>query len=225
MNNYFYVFAFIVLMLQSCVTPKITKSYLDENGNTISRNKFYNEWHHNASKGRWDTKKGDTIEAKLFYKPNIETFKGDYQLLSVILEELSNKRYPRNTTFLISYYYKDDLCNLELHSNNNNWKKHRVRELKKHLAPQKTVIEKKYKDVETLVITQEGINFESIKKLDYLYSDTNNRIFKNLFRQSNLCGSYAIIKPNGLILVYNGESRLDITAKYLEPDVWYKYFK
>ena len=225
MNNSFYVFAFIVIILQSCATPKITRSYLDENGTTISKEKFYNEWRYNDNKGRWDTQNGNTIKAQLSLKPKIETLKGDYQLLSVILEELSHKRYPGNTTFLISYYYKDDHCTLESNSNNNNWGKYRVRELKKHLAPQKRALEKKYKNVETLVITQEGINFESIKKLDYLYSDTNNRIFKNLFRQPNLCGSYAIIKPNGLILIYNGESRLDITARFLEPEIWNKHFK
>ena len=224
MNKYFYVFAFIVLLLQSCVTPKITKSYLDENGNTISRKKFYNAWHHNASKGRWDTKKGDTIEARLTAKPRIERLEGNYQLLSIILEELSHKRYPRNTIFLISYYFKDDLCNPARNSSNNNWQKHRVAALRKHVAPQKVTIEKQYKNVKTLVITQEGINYEPIKDFDYLFTDTNNRIFNHIFREPSLCGGFAIIKPNGQILVSNGESRLDFTAQYIDPEFWEKSF-
>ena len=143
MCKYLYICLFCILtILQSC-THKITKSYLDENGNTISRKEFYNEWSHNAEKGRWDTRKGYTIEAKLTSKPRIERLEGNYQLLSITLEELSHKRYSRNTTFLISYYFKDDLCNPARNSSNNNWQKY-SNKLSSYLSSQDQYLDSHY---------------------------------------------------------------------------------
>ncbi|MFV9483013.1 hypothetical protein ACNI3T_04205, partial [Christiangramia sp. ASW11-125] len=56
------------------------------------------------------------------------------------------------------------------------------------------------------------------------YIDQENFFRNNIFIQPTLCNSFAAIKPNGQILVRNGESRIDFFAKFLMDENWSQFF-
>jgi len=41
----------------------------------------------------------------------------------------------------------------------------------------------------------------------------------------SFCGSSAALKPNGELLIYNGEGSISIITKNLETDKWNQFFK
>ena len=59
---------------------------------------------------------------------------------------------------------------------------------------------------------------------EYFFTDKSNFIQKNIFPTPTLCGSFAAIKPNGDILVKNGENRIDLFAQYLKDENWNNFF-
>jgi hypothetical protein len=215
---------FIVPLLQSCLsTQKSTREtsvWLDEQGKEVSEEKYRNKWGKDGGFARWD-KVEDGKRIATLPKPIYERLQGSYQGLHTILENLSGKEYENNTTFLLDYVYKDDFCSSKY---SNNWNKSTTKERKKFLDPQKKEIEKKYENVVILHLFQEGVTFKSSEDNCYFYTDTKNIILKNLFQEPAFCGSHAIIKPDGKILIRNGEYRLDWMAEFIEPENWNKIF-
>jgi len=59
---------------------------------------------------------------------------------------------------------------------------------------------------------------------EYFYSDRNNYFRNNYFIRPTLCGSFAALKPNGELLIRNGENRLDLFAEVLEKENWSNFF-
>ncbi len=215
---------FIGLLLQSCSsTQKLTGKtsvWLDEYGKEVSEEEFRNKWGKDGGFARWDKIEDDKRIATL-PKPIYERLQGSYNGLHTILENLSGKEYANNTIFLLDYVYKNDLCSSKY---SNNWNKSTTKERKNFLDPLKVGIEKKYDNVIVLHLFQEGVTFTPLKDNSYFYTDTGNLILNSLFQKPAFCGSHAIIKPSGEILVRNGEFRIDWMAKFIETENWNKIF-
>ncbi|HLU81726.1 MAG TPA: hypothetical protein VK010_06575 [Flavobacteriaceae bacterium] len=62
------------------------------------------------------------------------------------------------------------------------------------------------------------------KKEKFFYKDKDNYFRQNIFKTPALCGSWAIVKPEGNILIQNGESSLSLALKLMEPKYWSKIF-
>lgn len=73
---------------------------------------------------------------------------------------------------------------------------------------------------------EEGITLQNnpASPEEFFYSDTENFLKNTLFQNPSFCGSFALIKPNGQVLIRNGENTAGLMADYLEPEIWNQLF-
>ncbi|PQV51192.1 hypothetical protein CLV33_101113 [Jejuia pallidilutea] len=138
------------------------------------------------------------------------------------IENLTSRVIDSSKNIFISYYYKDDLCSTSI---DNKWARTEIKEMKRYYKPQI----KKIKHTGTIFIClfEQGIFLKNKpkSKYEYFYTDTNNFFRNNIFKSPTLCGSYALFKPNGEVLIFNGESRPDFMIKNLKSKKWNTFFK
>lgn len=194
--------------------------YLDSDGNQITYKEFRTQW---TNRSRWDylNNKGrrvNSLNDTLFL-----TFKADYNSLRNKLEDITNTFIPANSTILIEYYYLNDLCSNS--TPDNNWNKSRVWERKRFLKSYKKKLEEN-SNLYIVFLFEEGIKLfsKTSAKSEYFYTDEENFFRNNIFMIPTLCGSFGAIKPNGEILVRNGENRIDHFAEYLKEENWKLFF-
>ena len=156
--------------------------------------------------------------------PQYYTQKINYKKIKIEISRITNTIYNDSTTFIIGFYYKNDttlLSENNVYNENSNYKAF-VKELKRK-------IEKKIPNTIVFELFENGISFSGFnkkpKKRELFYSDNNNFFKENIFKKSIPCGSECIIKPNGEVLVRNGEYRLDEMAKNIKVETWLNYFK
>ena len=101
-----------------------------------------------------------------------------------------------------------------------------VKKRKKFLLQKKEQIKATHQNVLYLKFFEERIALKNKPDSpeEYFFSDKENFLKNSLFKDPSFCGSFALIKPNGQVLIRNGESTADIIANYLNPEIWYRLF-
>lgn len=156
--------------------------------------------------------------------PRYSAYKINYADFRKKIEDVTGKTFSESTTFIIYYNYKDDVCS-DWFSNNVN--SELIKKQKEYHDPFKVYIEKTYPNSVFLVLYEKGVTLSNSLQSgnEYFFSDKNNDIRKNIFRNPTVCGSFGIIKPDGTTLVRNGEHRADWMAEHLNPEIWDSIFK
>lgn len=211
----------IGFLLISCGNSK--RTFLNENGEKISSGEFLKKWRQKENNlFRWDliNEKGQR-EAKLF-SPVYKVYQINYPALISKLEEISNRKFTASQVIIISYSYVNDLCGQEF---SNNWNREKILTWKRFTTPRKNKIEETQNRI-FLKFFEEGIALENSEETvdEYFFLDKGNFLRNNFFQQPALCGSYAIIKPNGQVLVRNGEYDVLSMADHLIPGNWDLFF-
>jgi hypothetical protein len=216
----------IFFLIISCSTKKYIsheRVFLDEKGAVITEKEFGHKWiNEDVGLARWDY-----IENKIRYSslstPLYERYELAHDSMLKKLENITEKKFNKNTIFLIEYTYLDDLCSS---LTPNIWNKHIIKQRKRFLNPQKKSIEANYDNVVVLSFFEEGISLANNpqSEKEYFYSDSNQFLRKTLFRNPAMCGSYALVKPNGLALVRNGEHSPELMAQLLTSENWSLFF-
>lgn len=208
-----------VFLFCSCKAQNTFK-YFDLEGNSISEKSFQNKMQ-NGDLVRWGTMKAGEKHIQLA-GPRFQTYVISYPSLLSTLKNLTGKDYPANTIFLLEYYYVDDICT----SSENNKNRAFIRERKDFLNPIKDKLEEDHENLVFLSFFEEGISLSNHpeKEAEYFYQDQGNYLRNSIFRNPAMCGSYALIKPEGEVLVRNGEHRPDRMAELLKPEYWDQVF-
>ena len=212
----FFLFALIIV---SCSTLSTKRYYLDENGNQVSEDSFLKKWRTpKLDFARWDAV-NDTARIARLSHPVFEQYALSYPPFHKNLEKMTGKEFNDSTIFLLQYRYFDDLCTSK---QTNNWKRNAVRERKHFLDSITEETLTKNDQLVFLHFFEEGIELANHpgSPEEYFYMDTKNFLKKSIFTNPTLCGSFALVKPNGQVLVRNGEFRSDWMAEYLKEEYW-----
>ena len=218
-------FLLLACLIISCNTSYITKKqvHLDETGKLLSSEDFQARWRNpDIQYTRWDYM-SDSARVATLSHPVYQRLEISYSSFRFNLEKITGKEIPENTIFLLDYTYLNDLCSSK---STNNWKKNVVKSRKEFLRPIKTEIENTYPEILYLKFFEEGITLQNdpTSTEEYFFMDFNNFLKNSLFRNPSFCGSFALVKPNGQVLIRNGESRADYIADHLKPEVWNQLF-
>ena len=202
----------------SQLTPKY---FINEKGMVINQKEFYSTLHQNETSTLWIYNKKDSSKVAKLSNNRYFTMKTNYKDFLNTINKITNKNYLDSTTFIIEYKFKDDYCEGNI---NNNWKNDSSNLRKKFTSNLKSAIEKN-KNIIYLYFFENGIKVqEDTTNSNFYYQDNNGFFRKNFFLNPTLCGSFIICKPNGEILVRNGEYRADKMLEYLEPKIWNSLF-
>lgn len=197
-------------------------SHADENGNALNKKDYYAKWRNkDLSYSTWlhVNEKGithHTLKQDLFLKG---VFK--YEEIKTQMETLLNRKIPDSNTILIEYRYKDDLCTSRW---DNTWTQVEIIDRKNFLDPLRRDIERK--NITYIVLFEAGMTLKNNprKKNEYFFIDNENYFRNKLFKSPTLCGSFALIKSNGQVVIRNGEHRADMMAKLLNNEIWAQFF-
>lgn len=219
------ILALCSMMISCSSTSSINNEriYLDETGKSISEEEFQWKWRNKENDlVRWDVQTDSGRVAQL-NRSLYEQYVVSYEPFLRNIEKLTGRELDENTILLINYRYVDDLCSS---SRDNSWRKPTIRERKRFLDPVKAQIEEQNPDMVFLYFFEEGISLSNnpTSEKEYFYMDSDNFLRNSLFRNPTLCGSYALIKPNGQVLIRNGENRPDRIAEFLKPEKWELFF-
>ena len=213
-----FVFAFLTQNLQAQKSV-----YLDENSNNISQTKFLKIWRNKKFLlSRWDSI-GENKKRYCSLKPNLYIMGVfNYDIIKKHLETSIGRDIENDKTILLEYCFKDDLCTT---TRDNSWYKSEVIDRKIFLSPIREKIEKE-QNIIYIYLFEESILLENSfnDKNEYFYKDQGNFFRNNIFKNPTLCGSYALIKPNGETLIRNGEYRPDNMVQYLKSKNWSIFF-
>ncbi|RSK41949.1 hypothetical protein [Mangrovimonas spongiae] len=217
----FIIVSFLLINGYSYAQKKHKRIYVDENDQEISRSELLNKWRDkNLLLSRWDYIKNNTRYVTL-KKDLYQTAHFNYQHIKSRLEFLTKNKVDNNTIILLEYYYKDDLCSSK---RDNTWTKIEISDRKRFLSPILRTL--KGQDITFIVLFEEDIILNNNPKLkkEYFYTDKDNYFRNKLFTNPTLCGSFALIKPNGETLIRNGEYRADWMAEHLKKENWSIFF-
>lgn len=213
----------IILVVFFCQSISAQKRiYIDENNDTISKNEVNKKWNDkNLYLSNWIYIGADGVHyVKLkndkFLKGNL-----DYSNIKTHLESLIGREIENESIILLEYVFKDDLCST---MRNNKWTKYEIGRRKSFFKP----MLKQFSDKKIFFISlyEKGITLKNRpkNKNEYFYNDINNFFREKIFTSPTICGSFALIKPNGETLIRNGEYRPDLMAEYLKPKNWNQFF-
>jgi len=217
---------FLLPLIISCSVTNAqlnVKNHLDENGRAISEKEFQDSWRDKENNlFRWDyINEEGRREAKLF-SPVYKIYKLDYSLFVQNLETITNRTFPEDLIFILEYTYLNDLCSVE---SSNRWSSQKIKEKKKFTIVHKENIEKTSNRL-VLKFFEEGILLENSENspAEYYFMDKGNFLRNLIFTQSTLCGSLAIVTPNGETILRNGEYSTQSMVDHLKPGNWDLFF-
>ena len=219
-------FFLLALLIISCATTRTLNSrvYIDENQNLIPEGDFLERWRDVRNNfARWDYQ-DDTARVAELSHPIFEQYVLDYPAFLDNIEKMTGKKISDSTIILLEYVFLNDLCSSD---RTNTWSKADLRKRKNFLDPIKKKIEEEDENLLFLHFFEEGIkisNNNPASETEYFYQDTESFLRNTIFRNPTLCGSFALVKPRGQVLVRNGEFRLDWMAEYLDEEFWSKIF-
>ena len=179
--------------------------FLNEKGENIGQVEFEKILKENASEyNRWDQIENDSIRiARLI--PKKVFLKVSYPEIYKGLEELTQTSFPGNPIIIIHYNYLNDLCSPAV--GYNYWDTLRIRRNKRFSDNLNRRIEQEYPNVIALHFFEPGIEIEPSQILKQFFYIDKSGFFRNrIFRIPSSCGSVAIIKPGGNVIVFNGET-------------------
>lgn len=213
--NYFFFFIFILSLFSACKTTK--SYYYDVNGDEMTEEAFL-EKSRQKEYYLWVRMIEDSIREVHLKKPRFKILQIDHDIFLNQVENLTGKKFSNTLTFLILYKYRDDEC-----INKNKVNKIYLNNRRSYY---KYFMEKKENEnLILLVFYENGILVSNKnKKEKFFYKDKDNYFRQNIFKTPALCGSWAIVKPEGNILIQNGESSLSLALKLMEPKYWSKIF-
>lgn len=221
----------LILIIISCITPQPTgfvsmkeKIYVDQDGNKITEGEFEQKWrdrNNNLVPYEYEDKSAGQVVNVL--NPLYSRYMVKYPEFSQKIEEITGKKFPGNTVFLIEYIYVNERCST---NSTNKWLKHVINKRKQFTTPNKRSIEKRIPEIVVLNFFEMGIILKNSpdSKKEYYYQDLDNFLRSAIFLHPSHCGSFALVKPNGETLVRNGESSSDYTAQHLQPEIWEQIF-
>lgn len=217
---------FSILLLTSCSTHKVptTNFYLDKDGNSISKEAFDAKLVTGTSDyALWKYKAKDSSMVLRFSHPEYETYNINYLQFKKSMTNLTGKTYTDNTIFILHYIFKDDYCT---NAAPNKWTPQRINNKYRYLSSNLKQVQKKYPQVVFSSHFQKEIMLPELKENQkkMIFQDLSGFLREGLFQNPSLCGSYAIIKPTGEMLIRNGEYGLQGIAKHLEPANWSQFF-
>lgn len=213
-------FILILFILQTSIAQE--NIYHDQNGQEIT-NEAYNKIRQNKdlllSSWQYVDKNGIKHHA---INDRFQQGVFNYNEIKTQLETVINRKIPTNDILLIKYYYKDDLYAPQW---DNKWTRselHRLKDYRKPLLPKL-----KENNITYIALFEEGIILKNKpdNENEYFFTDQGNNFRKQFFTMPALCGSYAIIKPNGQSITRNGEYDPEMMIQFLEDDNWSIFFK
>lgn len=195
-------------------------TYLDTKGNKVNSQEFRAAWNNSA---RWDyiDKEGNRVNT--LHDTVYLMFEIKYDEFREKLENLTNQEIPSNATILIEYVFANDLCSSI--TPNNSWTTARISKRKRFMNRHLKEL-KRDDNYFVVFLFQSEIKLDTNPNNDseYFFSDRNNYLRNNYFIKPTLCGAFAALKPNGELLIRNGENRIDLFAQYLKDENWNKFF-
>ena len=217
---------FFLCLFYSCAgiqIPNRVSYYLDENGKAIKSREFQERWRNKENNlARWDYVTKDSSRVARLFNPVYAEYNLNYPVFKQKLEEITGKVFAEDQIFLIDYTYVNDLCAID---SSNKWDKPKVKIRKRFTNINKEKIEQ---DPQMLVLNffEEGILLENSEdsEEEYFFTDKGNFLRNHLFPNSTLCGSLAVVKPNGEALVRNGEYSTLSMAQHLKEENWSLFF-
>lgn len=213
------LFAFFVF--QKSHSQKTT--YLDVDGKKLSKGEFREKWtNEGLNLYAWQYKDENVNNYIELRKGLFETSIQNFDSIRSLFKTIYNVKIPKKHTILLEYRFIDDMCTKK--SGNNKWTES---ELDYKVAfTNGTRSELKSERITYITLFENGIILENHtnKKGEYFFNDRSNYFRDILFKSPSLCGSYALIKPNGETLVRNGEYNAEFMAEHLEPEIWNRFF-
>ena len=127
------LFFIVLFSVQLCFSQRQEPIYLDENGNEIDFYTFRNKWFDNSLLlSRWDSLGKNKIRYAKLNRNLYQAGKYDYGIIKQEVEKIINSKIPENSTILINYIHKDDLCNSK---SSNYWSRSKINVRKRWLKP------------------------------------------------------------------------------------------
>lgn len=217
----------IILLLIQIISANSysQKFYLDENNKKITRQIFQKKWRDDElNLFRWDYIKKDSGRVAKLCSNQFRFFRANYDTICKEIRSLTKKKLPENATIIIEFIHANDLCNSQ--ENPNSWDKGRLNNRELFLNEVRNNIKNNNIKNIYLVVFDKDINTNSyINSIENFYIDINNFFKNTFFQKPALCGSYLALKPDGYLLIRNGEFRADFLLKYLDSSIWSEIFK
>ncbi len=216
------VLSFFFIILVSHYSLGQEKIYLDEDGNKVNQIEFRKKWSDKELLlSRWDSigknkKRYATLKKDLYQYGNFT-----HSSLITELEKITGKKIQDSLIIILEFYYKDDLCNSVW---DNKWTKSDIKERKEFITPIRDYLYSN--DMILFCLFEKTIQLKNNpnSETEFFFSDLNSFFRNKIFLNPTLCGSHAIIKPNGEVLVRNGENRADYMTGHLKPEIWNRFF-
>lgn len=233
-----YLLLFILPFLSSCGSldyenidvdgqkEKALNVYSNQEGNSISQKEFKTKTHNQELQFHYfrhfEKKEGQWfLENRLLKR--VDTLTIDHQRLVMLLRNLTSKKLDSNAPIWISYGFTDDYL-----SKNKYISPYVATEKPKMDNRYFLKLNKKFPSVIFLQFFEEGIGLQNNPNhpQEYAFQDKNNLLRKTIFKHAANYGASAIIKPNGEILILNGEniSAEHLLNTYLPEKTWNKFF-
>lgn len=212
-----YLLLFILPFLSSCGSldyenidvdgqkEKALNVYTNMEGNSISQKEFnkktHQKDHHFTSYLYPEEKDGQWFLHNRLIK-SIDTLTIDHQRLVLLLQNLTSKKLNHDSIIWLSYGFKDDFLSADHYESP-------YVALPVNLTDNTYFerLKKKYPAITFLQFFEKDIpvknNPENAE--EYVFRDQNNILRKIIFKDAANYGSSAIIKPNGEVLLLNGE--------------------
>ena len=209
--------------LDNSVNAQRVKYYLDLDGNEINKQVredllknhpgIFSSWDYIAKDSGRVSRITNRYYTGILKEKNIKKY----------IESVTKTTYADSTIFFISYNFIRDLCST---FSDRKISRNSILQRKKFITPRKKFIEKKYNNVVYLEFFESEVVLKNTpqSKKEYFYSDIGGLLKEFIFLKPQNCGAIAIIKPNGQILVNNGESNSTIIAQLLLDKNWRIFF-
>lgn len=219
------IILFLILFSGCSSSNKVSKdrAYYDETGTLTTEEDFMQKWREKErGHARWDVIEDGQRKMSLS-SPLFSSYLTEYRPLLRNLERITGQSFAENSVIVLAYEYADDLCSS---TSSNTWNKRKVGKRKSFLQPIRSEVLGASKNVIYLHLFEEGIELKNDpgNNDEYFFVDKNNFFRNNIFRDPSLCGSFALIKSNGQVLVRNGEYRADWLLPLLQPQNWNAFF-
>lgn len=212
-----------ILSCSSSGSAPGNREYYDEDGSLMTAEEFQEKWRDRGNNfARWDSMEDGKMVSR-FTGPRYRQYVLPYASFRRNLEKTTGREFDPNTIFLLEYQYKNDQCSSRY---SDIWNEESIKERKSFLDPQKLKLEDEYPNLRYFHFFEEGVQLDNQPNSDaeYFFSDQENFLRETIFKDPAMCGSFAIIKPSGEVLVYNGESRPDVMARHLKQNSWNLFF-
>lgn len=201
-------------------SPEVEYVFLDENSEIIDKEAFLKRWRDDhQGLMRWDYIEENKRHAKLD-RPVFYAFTVAYPELQDFISNSTGKQFDDNSIFLINYHFKDDLCTTDFKQKI--WDEQQIKKRKGFLNRIKKDIEQEPEPLVYLHFFEEGVPLENTPEMEgeYFFMDKQNYLRKSIFKKPALCGAFAVVKPNGQLLLRQGEYRVDWMLQYLKQENW-----